>query len=83
MKGVFFIAGESETRKSEIAEIALNKLSEKFKKVAYFKPVGNEPDALYSLSAAKHMIVDDNADKLIESVIEFKRARTLGENFEL
>ena len=70
MKGLFFIAGESETKKSEIAEIALNRMKEKGKKVAYFKPVGNEPTALYSLSTAKHMIVDDNADKLIESVID-------------
>ena len=49
MKGVFFIAGESETNKSEISEIAFDKMEEKGKKVGYFKPVGNEPDALYSL----------------------------------
>ena len=49
MKGIFFVAGESETNKSELAEKALNSLKEKGKKVAYFKPVGNEPAALYSL----------------------------------
>ena len=57
MKGVFFIAGESETNKSEIVEMALNKMRAKGKKVAYFKPVGNEHDVLYSLSSARHLIV--------------------------
>lgn len=70
MKGVFFIAGESETNKSELAESAVEKLKEKGKKVGYFKPVGNEPDALYSLSTAKHMIVEGQADMLIETVID-------------
>ena len=70
MKGVFFIAGEGETRKAEIAEIALNKLREKGKKVAYFKPVGNEPTALYALSAAKNMVAEDKLEDLIANVIE-------------
>ena len=70
MKGLFFIAGESETNKSELAEKALDSLKEKGKKVAYFKPVGNEPTALYSLSVAKHMIVEDKADVLIARVID-------------
>ena len=74
MKGIFFVAGESETNKSELAEKALNSLKEKGKKVAYFKPVGNEPTALYSLSVAKHMIVDDHADKLIDHVIDTYKA---------
>ena len=74
MKGIFFVAGESETNKSELAEKALNSLKEKGKKVAYFKPVGNEPAALYSLSVAKHMIVDDDADKLINHVIDTYKA---------
>ncbi len=70
MKGVFFLAGESETNKSELAELALDKLKEKGKKVGYFKPVGNEPNALYSLTDAKHLIVDEKADDLIENVID-------------
>ncbi len=70
MKGVFFIAGESETNKAEIAAIAQSKQEQKGKKVAYFKPVGNEPEALFSLSQAKHMIVEDQSDILIETVID-------------
>lgn len=74
MKGVFFIAGESETNKSEIVEMALNKMRAKGKKVAYFKPVGNEHDVLYSLSSARHLIVSGQIDKLIEDIIEaYKR----------
>ena len=37
MKGVFFIAGESETNKSELAEKALASLKEKGKDVSNLK----------------------------------------------
>lgn len=70
MKGVFFVAGESETNKAEIAEMALNNMKAKGKKVAYFKPIGNEHDVLFSLSTAKHLVVSGQSDKLIEGVID-------------
>ena len=70
MKGVFFIAGESETNKSEIAEAALNKLKAKGKKVAYFKPIGIEHDVLYPVSVAKHLVVTEQMDKMVENIIE-------------
>lgn len=70
MKGIFFIAGESETSKSEIAETALNKMRAKGKKVAYFKPIGIEHDILFPMSVAKHLIVSGQIDKLVERIIE-------------
>ena len=70
MKGVFFIAGESETNKSEIAELALEKMRAKGKKVAYFKPIGIEHDVLFPLPTAKKMVVEEKTDALIETIIE-------------
>ena len=70
LKGMFFIAGEADTQKPVIAAKAVELLKEQGKKVAYFKPVGDEPEALFSLSEAKHMIVESQKDTLIEQVIE-------------
>ena len=70
MKGVFFIAGEAGTLKAEITKKAIDLLENAGKKVAYFKPVGNEDNALYSIQKAKRMIVEGQKDVLVENVIE-------------
>ena len=42
MKGIFFIAGEMGTAKAELVQKACQILREQGKKVAHFKPVGDE-----------------------------------------
>lgn len=69
MKGLFFIAGEKETAKSEIVEKAVELLKAQGKNVVVFKPVGDEDGALFSVSTAKHMIVEGQKDSFIEQVI--------------
>ena len=74
MKGVFFIAGEAETCKSDLVQSARQYLTGKQKRVAYFKPVGDDVTALYSLEQAKHAIVEGKKDVLLERVIkEYKK----------
>ena len=70
MKGIFFIAGEMGTAKAELVQKACQVLLEQGKKVAYFKPVGNEKSCLYSLSDAQHLVVEGKKDELLENVIE-------------
>lgn len=69
MKGLFFIAGEKETAKSEIVGKAVELLKAQGKNVVVFKPVGDEDGALFSVSTAKHMIVEGQKDSFIEQVI--------------
>ncbi len=74
MKGIFFIAGEADTQKSILSARAVEMLREEGKDAVYFKPVGDEASALFSLSEAKHMIVEGQKDTLVETVIEsYKR----------
>ena len=70
MKGIFFIAGEMGTAKAELVQKACQILREQGKKVAHFKPVGNEEKCLYSLLAAQHLVVEGKKDELIQNVID-------------
>ncbi len=69
MKGLFFIAGEKETAKSDIVKKTLELLELQGKKVTVFAPVGESASSLFSVQTAKHMIVGGQKDAFIEQVI--------------
>lgn len=73
MKGMFFVAGEAGTQKSEIVQKAMEILKSEGKDVVLFKPFGNENEAMFSLSTAKQMICTEQQDSLMAQVVaEYK-----------
>lgn len=73
MKGIYFLMGEKDNSLPQMAQKAVELLKAKGKKVAYFKPVGNDETSLVSVELAKDLVARGHKDKIIEEVIAVYR----------